>query len=114
MGKLFIKSDMKPSIFTDDKYINKVKGIYLKKSDVLLEQLCTSNELIAVLLNQQMNRMIDKLKALPINYPLRSIQVSSVLIEVTHFVGIDNDIATFKNESTLMMIDANKIIGITF
>lgn len=114
MGKLFVQPNVKPIIFSNDKYINKVKGIRLKKSDALLEQLCISNELIAVLLSQQLNGIIEKLNTLPINYPLQSIQIESAVIEVTHFLGIEDNIATFKNGDSLMVADASKIIGITY
>lgn len=91
-----------------------MRGIQIRKSDVFLEKLCTSNELIAVLLSQQVNGMVDMLNNLPINYPLQSIQIDSSLIEVTNFLGINENIATFKNGNSIMMVDASKIIGFTF
>lgn len=114
MGKLYIPPNVLPSIFSDEKYINKIKGIRINKSDVLLEQICTSNELIILLLNQQINGLINILNSLPINYPLQRIHLSGLEIEVTHYIGIDNNIASFNNGNTLLMIDASKIIGITY
>lgn len=114
MGRIYIPSNVKPSVFSDDKYINKINGISLKKSDALLEQLCTSNELIAILLSQQVNNMIEQISSLPLNYPIKQIHVDGSVIEVTNFIHFENNVATFKNGSKIILIDASKIIGISF